>query len=285
MWRRWFVLLLLGLVYLSVILALTTFLVWFIFDPLESSLYALELIASPRDWNLMSEAWWYYCAWPSIILVVTQLLFLWPIHGGRVRARPDGKPLTMMVASAGFVGAVLTIGLFLGIGGAIQLVWSVSTGSDPSDFDPGASEAVGWLVLLVALVCSWIVWTIALRRFAARHTSSRAADRIAGLLLKGTLAEIIVLLPIDIMMRRRTDCYCSTGSFFAMCLSAWALLWLCGPGAYLAVTSKRRREWALHHCDRCGYDKGPSPGDKCPECGHAWNEGAGAKPQAAVASP
>jgi len=285
MWRRWFVLLLLGLVYLSVILALTTFLVWFIFDPLEGSVDALGLIASPRDWDLMSEAWWYYCAWPSIILVVTQMLFLWPIRGGRVRARPDGKPLLMMVASAGFVGSVLTLGLFWGIGGAIQLVWSVGARQDPSDFDPGVSEAAGWSILLIGLMCSWILWTIALLRFAARHSGSRAADRIAGLLLKGTAAEVILLLPLDIMMRRRTDCYCSTGSFYAMCFSAWALLWLCGPGAYLAVTSKRRREWVLHHCDRCGYEMGPSPGDKCPECGFVWQERSRAKPRAAVSHP
>lgn len=282
MWRRWWILLLFVPIYLGAILALATFLVWFIFDPFEGSVWALELIVSPGDWDMMSAAWWSYCVWPSIILVATQLLFLWPIRGGRVRARPDGKPLLMMVIAAGFVGAVLTIALFSGIGGLIQLLWSVSTGKDPSDFDAAMSEAVAWIILLVALVCSWTVWTIVLWRFAARRASSRAADRIAGLLLKGTLAEIIVLLPLDIMMRRRTDCYCGTGSFYAMCFSAWALLWLCGPGAYLAVTSKRRREWALLHCDRCGYEKGPSPGGQCPECGYAWSDGSRANSQRAI---
>jgi hypothetical protein len=91
-------------------------------------------------------------------------------------------------------------------------------------------------------------------------------------LLAGTVVETVVVLPVDIMMRRRTECYCSTGTFYSLCLSAWALLWLCGPGAFLALTSRRRRAWAAEHCARCGYAKGPSPGERCSECGMEWGE-------------
>jgi ribosomal protein S27AE len=56
-----------------------------------------------------------------------------------------------------------------------------------------------------------------------------------------------------------------------MCLSAWALLWLCGPGAFLVLSrKKRRRAWARTHCTKCGYERGPSLAERCPECGHAW---------------
>ena len=79
-----------------------------------------------------------------------------------------------------------------------------------------------------------------------------------------------MVLPIDLMVRRRTDCYCGTGTFISMCFSAVALLWLTGPGIVIALTHRRRRTARQTHCGRCGQAKGPSPGPVCPECGYAW---------------
>ena len=104
--------------------------------------------------------------------------------------------------------------------------------------------------------------------------------RVVGLLLGGTIVEAALILPIDIMIRRRTQCYCETGSFVALCLSTWALLWLAGPGAIIVVFRKRHRAWFETHCDYCGYERGPSPGERFPECGIDWREPQRARPQA-----
>ena len=102
--------------------------------------------------------------------------------------------------------------------------------------------------MLIAAAISWLFWTVLLVRFVRRRQGQNVFGRIVGLLLGGTIAEVIVVLPLDIMVRRRTDCYCATGSFWTLCLSAWALLWLTGPGIVLALTSKRRRLWWDPHC-------------------------------------
>jgi hypothetical protein len=136
--------------------------------------------------------------------------------------------------------------------------------------------------MLIAAAISWLFWTVLLVRFVRRRQGQGVFGRIVGLLLGGTILEVVVVLPLDILVRRRTDCYCATGSFWTLCLSAWALLWLTGPGIVLALTSKRRRLWWDAHCMQCGYEKGPSPGERCPECGFEWSQGTNdAKPHAA----
>ena len=82
--------------------------------------------------------------------------------------------------------------------------------------------------------------------------------------------EVLVVLPIDAMVQRRSDCYCAAGTFWSLCASAVALLWLTGPGIVFAVTMRRRGMARKTNCAGCGQLKGPSPGPVCPECGYSW---------------
>ncbi len=81
-----------------------------------------------------------------------------------------------------------------------------------------------------------------------------------------------MVVHIDVMVRRRTYCYCGSGTFFSLCFSAIAIVWLTGPGIVIALTSRRRRLVRTTHCANCGQPKGPSPGLNCPECGYAWGD-------------
>ena len=38
----------------------------------------------------------------------------------------------------------------------------------------------------------------------------------------------------------------------------------------LYLIRKKQREGERLQCPKCGYAAGPSPGEKCPECGHKW---------------
>ena len=72
------------------------------------------------------------------------------------------------------------------------------------------------------------------------------------------------------MVRRRTDCYCATGTYYALLISLFSLMWLAGPGALILLMRRRHRRWEEGFCLNCGYEKGPTPGAVCPECGFAW---------------
>lgn len=266
--RRWLLLLLLFPLY-TVVLA-------------EIGWIFVALIASSPDepfWVFTSRnaLWipfeetegWTNIIIPAGVLAFAQLVFLLPVLQPRRMIQSQGHSLMVSVVAAGACGALLTVGLFFAV---VEASGFMTGRADPVDdvidvFGDVVNEDWSLWPLVLA---SWILWTPVLIVFARRNPSPRLLSRIAKWLLAGTILEILIVIPLDIMVRRRTSCYCSSGSAIALCASVCALLWLSGPGIVLALTSKRRRWWFEGHCWKCGYEKGPSPGEKCPECGCEW---------------
>jgi hypothetical protein len=186
------------------------------------------------------------------------------------------KSIRMSLIMIGLVAAGLTACLFLAI---VQLVRWI--GNFEETF-VNANFATWCGYVIAPLAVSWALWTLVIVRFSKRDPHANTLGRWLGILLGGTLIEVVIVLPLDIMVRRRTNCYCDTGTAHTLGFAAWALLWLAGPGAIFALTSKRRRLWWETHCIKCGYEKGPSPGERCPECAFEWATPAKcANPQAA----
>ena len=209
---------------------------------------------------------------PALLVVGTQLIFLLPVLSKRLGVAGQGRSLKRTVCATGLVGGFLFTGLILSL---LELfkVWEpvsewISNESEILGGDLAALFAVFW----ASIVVGWLLWLPILFIFARRAGPRRFHERLIVVLLAGTVLETLVIVPIDVMVRRRTDYYCGTGTFFALCISIWAWLWLTGPGIVLAITAKRRRLLAETHCLNCGYGKGPSPAAKCPECGYAWLE-------------
>ena len=209
---------------------------------------------------------------PALLVVGTQIIFLLPVFAKRLGVAGQGRSLKRTVCAAGLVGGFLFTGLILSF---LELfrVWEpvgewITDESEILDWDMPAVFVVFW----ASIVVGWLLWLPILFIFARRAGPRRFHERLIVVLLAGTVLETLVIVPIDVMVRRRTDCYCGTGTFFALCISIWAWLWLTGPGIVLAITAKRRRLLAETHCVNCGYAKGPSPGPVCPECGYAWVE-------------
>jgi hypothetical protein len=228
----------------------------------------VRLMFSPTEWE-MSGGVWLGIGVPAAVIAITQWVFILPVVSTRPPTRGRAHSLRGSMIVAGLMAGVLTFALGCGLIGLIQLVGASAAVADPADVEPpGAWLAI--VALFMVLAISWALWSLALLSFARRRMGRGVLSRTIGLLLGGTIVEVIVVLPIDVMIRRRTDCYCGTGTFFAMVLSAWALLWLAGPGIVIAACSKRRDAWWDLHCESCGYAKGPSPGARCPECGHEW---------------
>lgn len=266
--RRWIVfalgfpLYVLALSYVSMAAAMI------IIEPSEAFEGIIDVIVHFTPYDLvdpLDDGWmWLYFTGPALLVAVTQGLFLLPIV--RRPTRGGRKSLLLSFVMVGVVAAGLATGLFLAIACGLKLLLTAGVESE-FEFD-GLWQWMAWIA--APLAASWIFWTCMIWSFGKRERDPRKLQRLIGLLLGGTLIEIIIVLPLDIMVRRRTDCYCSTGTAHTLGFATWAALWLAGPGIVLAALSKRRRLWSESHCASCGYAKGPSPGACCPECGYEW---------------
>ncbi len=218
--------------------------------------------------------WWMYAGTSALVLVALQAVFLIPMFQDRPPRERRGKSLTASLVLAGILAGLLTLGLGAGAMELIRLLSGRRAGS----------EDALWLLPLGAVAAGWIFWTLLLLTYVRGIWADRTLGRIVGVLIAGTVLETLIVLPIDVMVRRRTDCYCATGTFIALLVCGVGALWLAGPGVVIAIMSGKHRRWRESHCERCGYAKGPSPGARCAECGHAWR-GAARRTLARLSSP
>ncbi|MHC4415827.1 MAG: hypothetical protein ACYS0G_11140 [Planctomycetota bacterium] len=253
-------------VYLAVLMAISS-LLWplLAFGPSEAWDTWSNWLVDGFPW-VDDPGTWMLGVLPGLLIGTTQYLFLAPIVPLRVGLQPKGRPLLLSLVGAGIVAAAGTTALILALTDVAWLVWR----NQAREYD---SEWTLFGVMLGVLACSWLIWTPVLVAFSRRRPHRTTAGRLAGLLLGGTMAELVVIIPVDILVRYRNTCYCTTASFHATWLASLMLLWLAGPGLFFALTSRRRRAWLENHCANCGYPQGPSPGPQCPECGYAWRDG------------
>jgi hypothetical protein len=124
----------------------------------------------------------------------------------------------------------------------------------------------------IPVIGAWIVggalWAFFLRRSASSRDPA-GLDLLLRRILAGTAVELVLGLPIALLIRRRSECYCSTATFFNFAFGTAALLWICGPWSVLFLTRKARANWSRTACASCGYPR-RSGGSECSECGQAF---------------
>jgi hypothetical protein len=116
-----------------------------------------------------------------------------------------------------------------------------------------------------------LVFTPLIVAFLRQDDTESALARLASRLFLGTVIEVVALIPLDIMVRRKTSCFCGQGTFIALttCFGIGTLL--AGPAAWLPLLARRRKRWYRGHCPRCAYDmRGCLKAPHCPECGTGW---------------
>ncbi len=276
MWRRWTVRLIAAVAYCAFLMAGATIFLSTLMEGWEGFRKGVGTVFLPGEWVYNEGWWWILCGGPAIVMVATQWLFLVPVGFARPKDGTRSRSLTLSIAMIAIVVAALTAGLIYAVGEAIILarggndvleVWG------PQESGPVWRQTLGWFIMPYFLVpITWLLWLPVLMIFARRAFARGRWGRVVGLLLGGTILEVLIVIPLDVMVRRRTDCYCGTGSFLSIALSTFAFVWLVGPGIIIPLTSTRRRLWAESHCLNCGYAKGPKAGrgSECPECGQSW---------------
>jgi hypothetical protein len=127
------------------------------------------------------------------------------------------------------------------------------------------------LVLVAVMLLSWTITTPLIATYTRQWHGPALFDRLARRLFAGTLLATAALLPLDIMIRRRTDCYCAEPTFWSLTLCWAAGLIVLGPMVFLLPARRQQLRLMRLACIHCGYDMRATAALKlCPECGKAW---------------
>ncbi|HEY2589478.1 MAG TPA: hypothetical protein VGI81_27275 [Tepidisphaeraceae bacterium] len=114
---------------------------------------------------------------------------------------------------------------------------------------------------------AWAFWFLVFALAGGGGWAGRVR-RMYRALFAGTVLELLITIPVDAQVRRRTHCYCGEGTFFALAIGLTAVLWTFGPGvAILFLTRRRERLIASGRCLYCGYNLRGLRSTRCPECG------------------
>ncbi|RLS99863.1 MAG: hypothetical protein DWI17_00935 [Planctomycetota bacterium] len=268
----------LGLVFVaSFIIAMLLFpiFIWLAITPFESwpSTANATLSLTEDYWRfLVSLAYWQFDVTGKIWLVAIAAVwatltvaFLAPITG-RVQLLQHGRSLRSSVAVAVLMGSVIC-GLIMGA--LIEGVLALMTSTEEEFY---ALQRLSAIAVISAVIGAWIVggalWAFFLRRSASSRNPA-GLDLLLRRILAGTAVELVLGLPIALLIRRRSECYCSTATFFNFAFGTAALLWICGPWSVLFLTRKARANWSRTACASCGYPR-RSGGSECSECGQAF---------------
>jgi hypothetical protein len=211
--------------------------------------------------GMLADSGWALLAGGAIALLTgAQLLFLLPVRRPRF-ARDHRTPLLLSLAIAGLAVSVMVVAI---VGTIVDLVWLVTRNDD-------ASARALEIGIPLSLGLSWIVSTPLLIAFSRGRRAEFFLSRLAAALFAGTLVETIAIIPIDVMVRRKTDCYCGQGTFLALTSTGAVGLFALGPALLLPLIGRRRARFYQGRCFVCGYDMSGTPSaDRCPECGAGW---------------
>lgn len=220
----------------------------------------------------------------SLGLCALQLVLLWPVR--KPVLAPSGWPLRLSAALAALLGSLLAVGLFAAVA---DIPWLVDKFGEPppptrgnpflagSTHPPNGWRTEGespvfqsfWLTGLM-LGVSWLILTPVFLAFLRRNRPETGLARLAARLFTGTVVEAVAIIPLDVMVRRKSDCYCEHGTFWALvgCIGVGTVV--AGPAAWLPILARRRKRW-WRRCQACGYDmRGLPKAERCPECGTGW---------------
>ncbi len=223
---------------------------------------------------LEDAEFWMLAAALAVGLHVLQAFVLWPVRRTAARRR-RGASIVVTITVASILVALLAGGFVLALTDALrdrsaESGWAVSV--------PPFTIAVAWPV-------AWVLF----RRFLDASPNASREDllaRIARHMLVGTVFEALAIIPLDVMLRRKTDCYCFAGTLFAWGLCLAVGLVVLGPAVLLPVLARRRAGWYAARCDDCGErlemvrDDYRALHERCARCGDTVPRDAASRPAA-----
>lgn len=197
------------------------------------------------------------------VILVGQCIMFWPVRRPApiTTSTAGGRSLWLSIGICGLLCGLLWAGVILAL---LDIPWLLGR------FDWHQTPGGPWM-LAVAPLSGWAIATPLLARFARGVRRETWLGRVASGLFLGTVVEVIAVIPLYVMMRRKSDCFCERGSFLALLACFTVGLAAFGPAIVLPLIARRRKRWYAGRCECCLYDMSGLPtATRCPECGAGW---------------
>lgn len=195
---------------------------------------------------------------PAIFFLSAAPVFLPPSPERR-------RPAWRSVIAGGLMAGVLVMGFVISVVGGIGLIL---------DAESRIPLSVALILAITGIlgVTTWVYW-IVIFGFHFVGLWSQSFHRMYRTLLHGTALELIITIPIDVAVRRKTDCYCVSGTIVGMAICLALGLVVFGPGLLLLISTRfaqrMSRRW---FCPHCGQDmRLNSEAGQCVRCGKFFN--------------
>ncbi|PYT79017.1 MAG: hypothetical protein DMG40_17770 [Acidobacteria bacterium] len=213
--RKWGVLI--SIIYALIVLGLLTPMAVLLAGPSDLREFSHGVLAAYREW----------LAWFPIVIVLggQALLFFLSVDTSQKRLKPRSHILLSCVL-AGILTALLAFALIGAIGVAVQ----------GDRFGEGAF-ANPFLFFGLA----WLFWGIVFYFFL--RNSSEIVNRVMSWLLRGSILELLVVVPCHVIVRRRHDCSAPMVTSFGIITGMAIMLLSFGPSV-LFLYKKRLEAYA-----------------------------------------
>ena len=201
-------------------------------------------------------------------ITLAQMIFMLPVRKPGL-AGDHGRSLKKSLAIAGGVISILFFASIMGIAGFLEDIHDIDLESQVFPDLPGDPYTSAAIIMGFA----WLIATPILIKFAKPGRKEDVLARLSKKLFVGTIIEIALLIPLDVMVRRKTSCYCWAGTYWALTICGFIGVFALGPAVFLPILSRRQKTWYGGHCGVCGYDMdGMLEAPRCPECGTGWKD-------------
>jgi hypothetical protein len=189
-------------------------------------LTAIAFYPEAREWIEAFYGTWIYWVWLLIMIVAQAVFLIVPVKIGK--QRPVSRRLILLpVISCALMFALLVLGVCISITEAI--VKDV------------VSDFIWWIFLGVFLVF-WGLWGIVFFKLSRKVDPKNFIEKACSYLFKGSILELLVVVPTHILARYRNYCCAGVSTFMGIVFGVSVMLFAFGPGVVFLYVQRYREK-------------------------------------------
>jgi hypothetical protein len=190
----------------------------------------LFISGSPPSVATIKEAYTDAIPWMcAAAVIVGEILLLWlSVDTTRRRLKPRTHILVSVVTT-GFLMSILTIALVFAFGVSVR-------------GDKFLPDSPGLAAVLSAFVIPWLIWGVLFYRFW--RESNDPVTRAVAWLFRGSVLELLVAVPAQVIVRRRHQCSAPVVTGFGITSGIAIMLLSFGPSVLL-LYKKRIEKYSM----------------------------------------